>query len=199
MPKISPNLEYRWPRSSDRLLKRSDDWDRSVNFSDHPLTRHAQIWAGYIRAAELLIDISNREPSERNDLIYPIVFSYRHGLEMAMKWIVSHYGVYAKVLPPEPDHNLWQLWQSCKRIFDAFAVGDQEANENVERIIKEFHGLDKTGLSFRYSANKNGALIPLPNGLIDLANMRDVMSGISRFFSGADIMLDAHASCTETF
>lgn len=188
MAKLSANMNFRWPRKGDRLLRSSDAWDKAISFSD-ATTRHADIWSGYMRAGEALIDVCNREPSERHKLIYPILFSYRHGLEMAMKWIVSRYGKYAGVSPPEPVHNLWQLWQSCKLIFDCFGGGDPEVG-TVGKIVKEFHDLDRSGLSFRYSVNKKGVLIRFPDGLIDLANVRDVMTGVDHFFNGADAVLD---------
>lgn len=57
--------------------------------------------------------------------------------------------------------------------------------------------MDSGGFSFRYSINKNGILIKLPDGLIDLANVRDVMKGVAGFFDGADGMLNDLASYTD--
>jgi hypothetical protein len=62
-------------------------------------------------AGRALIDASEREPPARHDLIYPVLFCYRHGLEMAIKWIVSRYGPSVGGTKLTLDHNLWQLWQ----------------------------------------------------------------------------------------
>jgi hypothetical protein len=51
------------------------------------------------------------------------------------------------------------------------------------------HDLDRSALSFRYGTDKNNKLIKLPEGLYDLENIRDVMSGVGSFFDGADGML----------
>lgn len=196
MSKISLNLDYRWPKKGDRLLRRSDDWDRAVTFSDQPVARHVFIWGGYMRAGSALIDACQRDPSSRHELVYPILFSYRHGIEMAMKWIVSRFGRYVGVPAPMPDHNLWQLWQSCKTVIIGIG-GEDGAIETVEKLVKEFHDLDKSALAFRYSVNKNGAFIRLPDVPVDLANLRDVMIAVGHFFDGADAQLDAYVSSAE--
>jgi hypothetical protein len=186
-------LEYRWPESSDRLLRSSDGWDRTVTFTDRPSSRHAFIWSGYMRAGRALIEACECEPSDRHGLIYPILFSYRHGIEMAMKWIVTHYGRYVGVPWPETNHNLWQLWQSCKTVIVEIG-GDSEAVGIVEKLVKELHDLDKSALAFRYSMDKNRVLIPLPEVPLDLDNLRDVMLGVDNFFVGADAQLDDYVS-----
>jgi hypothetical protein len=63
-----------------------------------------------MRAGKALIEACEREFSDRHDPIYPILFCYRHGLEMAMKWIVGRFAHYLEVPGPEPD--LWQLRNS---------------------------------------------------------------------------------------
>jgi len=194
MTGLSSGSDYRWPRKGDRLLRDSDDWDKAINFSDQALSRHAQIWSGYMHAGDALIGVCDRTPSERNELIYPILFSYRHGLEMAMKWIISRYGRSAGVSEPELDHNLWHLWQSCKAVLEHCCPDPEGANAIVESVVKEFHDLHRAGLSFRYSVNEHGALYPLPDGLLDLANVRDVMKGVAHFFDGTDAMLGELAS-----
>lgn len=139
-------------------------------------------------AGRSLIEACKGEPGYRPQLIYPILFCYRHGLEMAMKWIISRYGRYVGVLEAETNHDLWQLWKSCKEVIIGMS-GEYKTVTIVEKRIQEFHDLDKWALAFRYPVNKNGALIPLPDA-IDLDNLRDVMLGIDHFFVGADAELD---------
>jgi hypothetical protein len=196
MTRLSADLEDRYPRKGDRLLRKSNNWNEAVTFLDHAVSRHAQIWSGYMRAGDALIDGCEHSALERNELIYPILFCYRHALEMAMKWIVRRYGSFASVPPPKLDHDLWQLWQACKAIFEFSGEDADGTNEVVEKVIKEFHDLDSQGFSFRYSVNKKGALIRLPDGLIDLLNVRDVMRRVAGFFDGTDAWLDELASYT---
>ncbi len=148
-------------------------------------------------AGATLIDACEENAYERHFLIYPILFNYRHGIELAMKWIIAMYGRYSNVKIDDIEHhNLWQLWKLCKQIL--IEVGSEdEAIPFVEQVIKDFHDLDKSALAFRYSRNKKGVLIALPDGMIDLENIRDVMEAISGFFDGADGLLDANSSAVD--
>ena len=64
----------------------------------------------------------------------------------------------------------------------------------MEKIIKELHDLDKAGTSFRYSVNRDGTQIELPNSLVDLSNLKKVMQSVAHFFTGADAWLQDLAS-----
>ena len=85
------NREYRWPKKGDRLLRRSEDWSRGVEFSKHSISRHSILWDGYMSAGAGLIELCTQDgyEHERHFVIYPILFNYRHGLELAMKWIIG--------------------------------------------------------------------------------------------------------------
>jgi hypothetical protein len=69
--------------------------------------------------------------------------------------------------------------------------GPDNAADIVEGIVMEFHKLDPNSFAFRYSKNKKGAQVPLPDFPIDLENIRDVMDGVNHFFEGVD------AQCSE--
>jgi hypothetical protein len=189
--------DSRWPKKGDRLLRNSEDWDRGIDFSNDEVSRHVYIWSGYMTAGAALIEACEQDSYERHFLIYPILFNYRHGIELAMKWIILRYGRYSSVEIGEIEHhNMWQLWDLCKKII--IEVGSEdESIAVVEQVIKDFHDLDKSALAFRYSRNKKGAIIALPDGMIDLQNIRDVMDGASNFFDGVDGELDAHSSAVD--
>jgi hypothetical protein len=179
MAKILASLEMPWPCPDDRLVRKAIDWRRATTFPDNPPQRHALILSGYFRAAHALVDHCSTNTYERQTMIYPILFCYRHALEMAMKGIVGSYGHRFGISLPEPDHNLWQLWRTCRAIFnqidnESAAVG----TSTVEKLLKEFHHLDTRAEAFRYPKKKDGTPIPLPNIAIDLINLRQVMEGL---------------------
>jgi len=152
-----------------------------------------------MNAGALLIKAcQDDDQHERYSLIYPILFNYRHALELAMKWIIARYGHYSSVkIGNIQHHNLWQLWKVCRKIIGSDDNGDNEAVSAVEQVIKDFHDLDKQAFAFRYSRDKNGALIALPERMIDLENIRDVMEAVDNFFTGADGQLDAYAGAAD--
>jgi hypothetical protein len=199
MPKISANLEVRWPCPDDRLIGKVVNWNNAIAFSDYPAERHALMLKGYFRAGHVLVDQCRKNPHEGHTMIYPILFCYRHALEMTMQWIIVSYGYrYGVSLPTKKDHNLDPLWKCCKAIFThldnkSAAVGAS----TVEKLIKQFHRLDTRAEAFRYPVKKDGTLIRLPNVAIDLINLREVMEGLKNFFSGADGHLDQVCSASD--
>jgi hypothetical protein len=195
MGKISLTLDVRWPQKGDRPLRSGDRPLRDkdgliVGFSESPTTRFAQILDGYMLAGKTLISTCEERSLNAHDVIYPILFCYRHSLEVAMKWIINAYGRAAGVSPPDSNHDLLRLWKSCKAVI-AFSSGHNDpATAVVEQIIKDFDDIDHAGEAFRYSTTKKGVVFPLPDKPIDLRNLRDVMKGVQGFFDGLDGYLD---------
>jgi hypothetical protein len=186
-------MEHRWPKKGDRLLRTSDDWQTSASFAPHQMSRDAFIWDGYMTAGATLIDEAERRPHERYTLVYPILFNYRHGLETAMKWTIERYGTLANVAldPDVRNHDLWALWKQCKAILLSVPTSDDdEPLRAVEQVVKDFHDLDQYAVALRYSKNKDGVTILLPDKPIDLVNLQGVMEGVDNFFKGVDGMLN---------
>jgi len=183
-------MKYRWPKKGDRLLRASGDWETAVHFEPHAMSRDAFLWDGYMTAGAALIDEAERRPHDRHGLIYPILFNYRHGLEIAMKWTISMYGRLGEMRLDERDHNLLDLWNKCRTILASVErPGEEEATKAVGQVVKDFHDVDKAATAFRYSTDKNGGTIVLPNHAIDLQNLQEVMEAVNNFFKGADGML----------
>ena len=189
---------YRSPKKGDRLLKESQDWERGVKFSNDIISRHVQIWDGNMRAGAILISAWAENSPGRHYLIYPILFNYRHSIELAMKWIINMYGGHATVrIDDYENHNLWKLWCLCKQIIVELGSEDEEIPV-VEQIIKDFHDLDGSGQNFRFAYSKvNRTLLELPKYPIDLLHIQDVMEGVAHFFYGTDAQLDARCSAAE--
>ena len=116
-----------------------------------------------------------------------------------MKWIISQYGGYAGISASKiHHHDLWRLWKVCRKVFlEVGSDGEDEAILAVERVVKDFHEVDKGSFSFRYSSDKKGMTIRLPNVAFDLANIRKVMEAVHNLFVGADGQLDHNVSAVD--
>ena len=183
--------EYRWPQKGDRLLRPAASWFDGARFADHEIARQSFMWDGYMKAAGLLVDHCKVNDIDRHGLVYVILFNYRHGLEIAIKWILDQYGSYAGITNYKKDHDLNSLWNLCREtIVSIGGLGDGVSLEVVDSIVDEFHSIDASSFSFRYATSKGRNLVPLPRISIDLENLRDVMEGVNSFFVGADGQLD---------
>ena len=188
---------FRWPRKGDRLIRNCPNWNQGGEFSEDINSRHVHISDGYMIAAKILIDNCEAGNPKKHSLIYPILFNYRHAIELEMKWIIRIYGQHSTAkIDDFRHHNLLKLWNLCKSIIIEIGSED-EAMQVVEQVVKDFHELDRSGQVFRYYSSKNGIPVSLPDYPIDLQNIRDVMEGVANFFLDVDGRLDANSSATD--
>ncbi|OGW15965.1 MAG: hypothetical protein A2035_09135 [Nitrospirae bacterium GWA2_42_11] len=86
------------------------------------------------------------------------------------------------------DHNLYKLWNYVKRVITQYwPDGPKEHIGVVERIIQEFHNIDKSGQNFRYSEDTSGrkTLDQLPDS-VELIHLKDVFDGVFNLLIGCE-------------
>jgi hypothetical protein len=178
--------KYRWPKRGDRIAQHvSKPTDAYV--SDVVYERAVFIWRGYFKAGMLLAEKCESDPFEVNYLVYPMMFNFRHGLEVAMKELIADYGPLVDVHLGEKDHNLLDLWSLFSRISNELNpnAGD-DADRAVALVVKDFHELDKDAVAFRYSVNKNGAAFKFASGIVTISRLKEVMESCTHYFEGSD-------------
>jgi hypothetical protein len=117
---------------------------------------------------------------------YPVVFLYRHYLELMLKGLIR----VGRSLTYEPagfpkTHQLKKLWAEFRPLIeDLYPAGDRLDTNTVEQCILEMDAIDG-GEASRYGENKDGQPT-LPEELhISLTNLRDVMNRVSGFLEGS--------------
>jgi hypothetical protein len=190
--------KYRWPEVHDQLLVPARSPERAGQIYEDGLTREVLMGDGYMRAGAALVERCLQDNDESHYLIYPILFNYRHGLELAIKWVLDRYGRHAAIEEFKRDHNLKSLWKVCRQVIEEIGGPDSGGSlEVVEGIVNEFHNIDPNSFAFRYAKDTKGRLIKLPLHSIDLENVRDVMEGVANFFQGVDGQLDHNSSAVD--
>jgi hypothetical protein len=187
----------RWPRMGDLPFRKAKHPEAAGPLAGDGLTRAVSIMDGFMLAGAALADQALKERFQRYDLVYPMLFCYRHGVETGLKWLIAQYGPAVNVRLDDLNgtHDLWRLWQECLKMY--LACGDSandEALKTVGRIVKQFHDWDKSGMTFRYATAKDGVVVKFQQPDIDIANLKDVMSGVANFFSGSDGWLNSIAN-----
>jgi hypothetical protein len=63
---------------------------------------------------------------------------------------------------------------------------------NTEKVVMQFHQLDKSGQAFRYSKDKDGKryLDEVPE-FVSLDQLQDVMGRVHNFLHGCELVTDA--------
>lgn len=132
---------------------------------------------------------------EQDTLIYPIVFLWRHYLELRLKGILRS----ARLLTDQPaetkvDHKILALWHKVRPLLKEIESNvDSETLNAVEEIVIQFDQVDTDSFAFRYPTSKKG--IPsLPSKLyhINIRNLTEVMQRVGNFLDSADTMLDVY-------
>lgn len=117
---------------------------------------------GYRQAAEVLVrrflDDPDGTASERDSLVLPILFLFRHYLEIRFKDII----VYGQVLSGQSaqwrhGHDLQVLWEEARQLCEAvYGASVLEQLAGVGEFVVEISQLDPDSTSFRYPRDAKG-------------------------------------------
>lgn len=173
--------------------------------SDDSVATQAQIGApgyiyaeGYKTGSDRLIDSLESSNWGTDWLVYPIVYGYRHCIELMLKEIIYSLWAYAVHSPSERNekimksHNLHKLWNVTMKAFDlaGYEQSQSESHSNVRDRIMEFHQYDPSGVAFRYSTTINRMESSLPDlSHVNLSQMKIGFEAIWAFLDGTDTMI----------
>ncbi len=190
------------PRKEDVLFQSGfEDWHNNacLNFSYGNDIGYTE---GYRRGAYLLVEYVNEHGRDQDFLLYPIVFLYRHHIELALKAILrdAPYVLDRRPTPAEikhsQKHRLDLLWQDVKPIFDdvAKAAGwntlARNDKEGIDSCIRQLTELDPDSMSFRYSRSKEGSpLLPAELTCFNLRHFAELMEKLAEYLDSLNMAL----------
>lgn len=183
----------RWPAPGDRLFVDSD-WRLSAHIATFEGERRYRMAKGFKSAGDELVRHAEQSASERPNLVFPIVFCYRHYVELALKSIVEDHGARICIQPIRNSHNLMRdLWPAFIAILTETEVADLNGPDlqAVRTCVEELDVADQRSTAFRYAKDMKGRQPDLPDA-IDLFHLRSVMIGVQNFFECVAMALDAH-------
>lgn len=146
--------------SQDQLFSSADDWrfNACVDFLFDDWDLYAQ---GYRKAGGILATRLAETGGEEVDfLVYPLVFLFRHALELQLKSVIR-WGRRALQKPSSEypsGHKLFDFWGECRVLAEEFwPSGPSTQLDEIEQTLKEFQKHDPIGQAFRYSTEVSGA------------------------------------------
>ena len=157
-----------------------------VHFTSNPVTDFG-IWGrGYTEAAKRLRESLLSGPRGGDNDTYPVVFLYRHALELYLKGIMvaANHVVGLKsqlefVEALRSDHRLLPLFQAASRLLLRSFPDDPGISDflaKLKKVVTDLNGVDPGSFSFRYPVNTEferpaGGSITM--GLIELGQGMD--------------------------
>lgn len=174
----------------DKLFTPHDDWwnNACLNVSRNDWGVYA---LGYKEAADLLVEHVVNHRASQDTLVYPILFSYRHYIELVIKDTLRM-AIRLQDVADQPmgNHNIENLWGELHKLL-LVIFPDEMVNElkDVFRLVGEFYKVDARSFSFRYPVDKAGN--PSLPGIthINLRNVRDVVNNIATILTGVNAQL----------
>ena len=183
--------DFRWPKKGDTPFAASPDRDRNTTVESSQFLRPHQIKAGYLHAANSLVQQTQEHPKKRETLVFPIIFSYRQYIELSLKYLIDDFGAMVGVNANWTTHDLARLWHMLENILEEYGTSDPDkADQVVRKIIAQFAKVDPQSYSYRYPVDTRGQEIPTAIEELDLEVLADVMKGVESYFNGCQDYLD---------
>lgn len=165
---------------------------------------------GYKDAADKVVEAAINDFSD--NLVYPIMFLYRHYLEIMIKQLLwefrslhfylrKYHGNldYSAGVLKENDHimrhNLMSIWKELRDLMEESWSNEEDLSflADVERQISEFHDIDRSSFAFRYPVDKeNNPIFQIDQEIrmVNVVQVKRVVDAITTRFGGALDKLD---------
>ena len=183
--------EIRWPSEGDKPFVSSNDPSENTHIAEDGFIKLVLMTEGYKSAGDLMVEYAVRHESERDLLVFPIVFNYRQFLELSLKYQLATYGPTVGIEPNWSSHDLAKLWGEFLDMLGRYGTTDpDEADPIVEEIIFEFAKIDPASYSYRYPVDRQGKPLPAAIDELHLPTLGDVLEAVASYLTGCDGYLD---------
>ncbi len=185
-----------WPKPTSRLF--GDDGDCEFIAWVPKSSKEWCIYAeGYREAADRLLEQIGNGVGTKDFLVYPIVFLYRHFVELKLKEIIQDS---RNLLDIEAslalEHRLDRLWKDARALLEEVEqhnpAATNEVLDDAERLILELHGIDATSTVFRYPRDRDGKPHDLGSDYLSLDRFREGIQDLAAFLDGASMQVSVY-------
>ena len=190
--------EMTWPRKGDKAFVPGADkrWSVQLDWFE-VLDNDRMIAEGFKDAADRVVASLETGSHTRHPdrSFFPVAYLYRHSIELYLKEIVRlgqslNLGDAGKDVMAA--HNLHALWGKARQVLETMWPGaDPEPLLAAEKVILDFHKIDRSGQELRYARSKEQKphLEQAPR-IIDLVQMKDVMETVLGFLDSCLVGMD---------
>jgi len=173
--------------------------DVVFNFRCRAIDDLSAFAAGYHEAGKTLISKMESAPGYRDYEGYPILFLYRHALELYLKAIVYRGAQLLGLISDEKpnteklltNHKLIRLLPTIEAIFRAvewkwdFEVSGLKSFDDFADLIREIEKIDPQSYCFRYPVNTTGEAALSKHFVVNVVNFGKKMDSVLDLLSGA--------------
>ncbi len=168
--------------------KLNDSSNIVISFSPNPKMDFAIFAKGYFAAAKQLCDELFNKNNFPDYYGYPIIFLYRHSLELHLKSIIYKSALATAFKRMEDfdnilynHHNLTHLSNKVTLLLEKIFPDDQDLQSvcnEINEIAREFAEIDPNSFSYRYPIDKNGNYSTKEHQTVNLRAIYCSMNGV---------------------
>jgi hypothetical protein len=155
---------------------------------------------GYREAGDRLVDSLTGAPWE-DSLIYPILYLYRHHLELELKPLVAYAlrnfpglevdALERKLADLKKNHDLGSLWNQLEYFYPRCNKGSSlEAQQSFRSLLKELTDQDPTGEAGRYETDVCGNQTLSRLTVVDAATFKAGIHKMSNYLRQIGVGID---------
>jgi hypothetical protein len=186
------------PQKGSRMFVEPRDWTDNAWLGRTRIVNAWSLYAeGFKRAADQLVeDLLDGSAHSPDLLIYPILFLYRHYLELRLKELII---ASARLLGETPNvpghHTLTDLWAEVRPRLERIWPGPsaRRHHDAIREHLREFCNLDPKSQAFRYPVDTNGVPSVTTDANISLRHLKETIAGISTILDGSSFGMNEMA------
>lgn len=99
---------------------------------------------GYRKAALHVAEQATVHPGSADQLVYPVVFLFRHAIELLLKQLLELFG------DTPPTHRIGTLWTTLRPLLESESLPASEL-DSVQAPLMELDAMDGGATGFRYA------------------------------------------------
>ncbi len=171
-----------------------------VSFTANPRRDFGVFARGYSRAASMLAQVLLSKPGFPDYEAYPIVFLYRHSLELYLKNLIYKSGLLSAFRRMDdidgilrPIHRLDTLADIATKVLRTLFPDMDEVQQlarQISNISYEFSQLDPDSYSYRYPTNTRGGAAARRHQTMSLRALSTSMDALLQHMEALDFGLD---------
>jgi hypothetical protein len=139
---------------------------------------------GYFEAAERLAKSVEENRRLLDLVIYPLAFTNRHGIELALKHLAKQLPALWDEEPFElPKHTLMEHWDRTRPYLERDASFDPlHTVPMVDAALKDFVEIDPSGEAFRFPASRSGSRFLQDSSMLNILVFNETMQSVRTCF-----------------
>ncbi len=186
-----------WPDENSHVFVRGEPSRRVAWIPKDPAQWHRYA-CGYKEAAERVYE--SWVTLSDDSLVFPIVFLYRHYVELRLKELLQSAERYLDLTQGwESNHDIGALWAHLARLLPEIFPDEPEADlKNAGRLLLELAGVDPFSFQFRYPEGTKGQKYLEDFERLDIVSFIDAMRRLSAFLDGASMALSVYTENQRT-